>query len=402
MREQSISFLGDGLMALFGAPIALEDHAFRAVQASLAILETISGYNIQLHHDHGIEIRLRLGLNTGLGVVGRIGDDLRMDYTAVGNTTHLAARMQFLAQPGTILCTETTYNLVAGYIRSEALGLVEIKGQSEPIAVYKVTGRRRIHSRLEVSAERGLTKLVGRQRERGLLVQHAAGISWTASEEVEFPATMRDIVQARIDRLAETVKRTVQTAAVIGRQFSLSLLSRIVEETVTVEHNLETLKQAELIHETRFFPEVEYRFKHAVIQDAAYQSILIRQRQALHGVIAQILEHLYADQREEQAGILAYHYGRSTYQDKAVLYALLARDQAARLHAYAEATIFYEQALTLAHSLPMSPLAQQSQIDAILKLAAVGWGPPDRIWSGISGILKRPVPSQTPCTTNLD
>ncbi len=111
-------------MALFGAPIALEDHAFRAVQAALAILETISGYNIQLPHDHGIEIRLRLGLNTGLVVVGRIGDDLRMDYTAVGNTTHLAARMQSLAPPGTILCTETTYNLVAGYIRSESKGKV--------------------------------------------------------------------------------------------------------------------------------------------------------------------------------------------------------------------------------------------------------------------------------------
>ncbi len=94
-----------------------------------------------MHHDHGIEIRLRLGLNTGLVVVGRIGDDLRMDYTAVGNTTHLAARMQSLAQPGTIFCTETTHSLVAGYIRSEALGIVEITGQSEPIAIYsEVTG----------------------------------------------------------------------------------------------------------------------------------------------------------------------------------------------------------------------------------------------------------------------
>src|SRR5712692_7758531 len=87
-------FLGDGLMALFGAPLALEDHAFRAVQAALTIRETVGGYSEQLKHEGGVEVRLRLGLNSGLVVVGRIGDDLRMDYTAIGDTTHLAARMQ--------------------------------------------------------------------------------------------------------------------------------------------------------------------------------------------------------------------------------------------------------------------------------------------------------------------
>src|SRR5437879_5645758 len=133
-------YLGDGLMALFGAPVALEDHAFRAVQAALAIQETIAGYSIQLQRHHGVEMHLRLGLNTGLVVVGRIGDDLRMDYTAVGNTTHLAARMQALAEPGMILLTEATHRLVEGHIRSEALGLVEVKGQRAPVQVYKVTG----------------------------------------------------------------------------------------------------------------------------------------------------------------------------------------------------------------------------------------------------------------------
>src|SRR5215510_9327403 len=105
-------FLGDGLMALFGAPIALEDHAFRGVQAALAIRETLSGYSEQLKQERGVELRLRLGLNTGLVVVGRIGDDLRMDYTAVGDTTHLASRMQSMAEPGTILITEATHRLV--------------------------------------------------------------------------------------------------------------------------------------------------------------------------------------------------------------------------------------------------------------------------------------------------
>ena len=162
-------YLGDGLMALFGAPVALEDHAFRAVQAALTIQETIGGYSTQFQRDHGVEIRIRLGLNTGLVVVGRIGDDLRMDYTAVGNTTHLASRMQTLAEPGTILITDAVHRLVGEYVRSETLGPVEVKGQREPVQVYKVTGQRRWRSRLEISAERGLTPLVGRQRELALL-----------------------------------------------------------------------------------------------------------------------------------------------------------------------------------------------------------------------------------------
>ncbi|MEK7879963.1 MAG: adenylate/guanylate cyclase domain-containing protein, partial [candidate division NC10 bacterium] len=162
-------FLGDGLMALFGAPVALEDHAVRAVRAALAIQETISGYSLQLKRERGPEIRLRQGLNTGLVVVGRIGDDLRMDYTAVGDTTNLAARVQSSAEPGTILITEATHRLAEGYIRSEAMGPVQVKGRSEPVSVFKVTGRQRGRTRLEISAERGLTSLVGRQQELDLL-----------------------------------------------------------------------------------------------------------------------------------------------------------------------------------------------------------------------------------------
>ena len=169
-------YLGDGLMALFGAPVALEDHAFRAVQAALTIQETIRGYSAQFQREHGAEVRLRVGLNTGPVVVGRIGDDLRMDYTAVGNTTHLAARMQTLAEPGTILVTEDVHRFVAGQVRSESLGPVEVKGQRAPVLVYKVTGRRRWRSRLDISAERGLTQLVGRARELGVLRDRLAQV----------------------------------------------------------------------------------------------------------------------------------------------------------------------------------------------------------------------------------
>ena len=165
------SYLGDGMMALFGAPIALEDHAVRAVHAALTIQETIRGYNSEIQHEHGVAVRLRIGLNTGSVVVGRIGDDLRMDYTANSNVVHLASRMQSLAEPGTIVITEDTYRASAGEMRAEPLGPVEVKGQREPVVVYKVTGRAPWRNRLEIRAEQGLTMLVGRQRELGQLHQ---------------------------------------------------------------------------------------------------------------------------------------------------------------------------------------------------------------------------------------
>jgi class 3 adenylate cyclase/tetratricopeptide (TPR) repeat protein len=615
-------FLGDGLMALFGAPVALEDHAFRAVQAALAIRETIGGYSEQLKRERGVEMRLRLGLNTGLVVVGRIGDDLRMDYTAVGDTTHLAARMQALAEPDTILLTETTFRLVGPYIRSEPLGPAQVKGRSEPVSVYKVTGRRRGRTRLEVSAERGLTRLVGRERElgllhdclarakagrgqvvgivgepgvgksrllyefrksmererltwlegrcaahgqttpylpvleilqrnfqveegdnplqiqaklhegvrqldptlegtlpflgelfglpgeddllkhldpkdkrqktfeairnltaagsqhrphvvivedlhwidktsedhfafliesltgmslllltthrpgyavrwadktyytqialdllgegeteamvatllgsrdlpaellrlvrekaegnplfveevtsslleRGVIIRSNGGVRWAGDARVEVPATIQDIIRARIDRLEEPVKRTVQTAAVIGREFGLRLLTRISEVTGEVQRYLDDLKRLELIHEKRFFPELEYIFKHAVTQEVAYQSLLVQRRKELHGAIGLAIESLYGDRLQDQAAILAYHYSRSERQDKAVEYQLMAGDRAARLYANAEARTYYEQALTAVRALPASLEAQRWQIDASLKLATV-------------------------------
>src|SRR5215831_19144194 len=616
-------FLGDGLMALFGAPVALEDHALRGVQAALAIRETLSGYSEQLKGERGVDLQLRLGLNTGLVVVGRIGDDLRMDYTAVGDTTHLASRVQGLAEPGTILITEATHRFVEGYVQTESLGPVSVKGRSERVRVYRLIGRRRGRTRLEVSVERGLTELVGRERElailheclarvragrgqvvglvgepgvgksrllyefrqslenervtwleghcvaygqttpylpilgmlrtnfqieeddnplqiheklrqgvhrldpalegilpflgdvfglpganealkhldpkdkrqktfeairtltvagsqqrfhvliledlhwvdpmsedylafltaslagvpvlllssqrpgytvrwadktyytqialdllgeretetlvaallgtrhlpsdlvrfvrdkaegnplfmeeitaslleRGMLLRRNGEVLWAGSAPVDSPATVQDIIRARIDRLEEPVKRTVQAAAAIGREFGLRLLARIAEVAANVQHHLETLARAELIHETRFFPELEYIFKHAVTRDVAYQSLLAKRRKDLHGAIGRAIEDLYADRLEEHAPILAYHYARSERQDKAVEYALLAGDQAARLYANAVATTYYEQALTIVATLPPAPQAQSTEIDATLKLAAVG------------------------------
>jgi len=616
-------YLGDGLMALFGAPVALEDHALRAVRAALSIQETVSGYGEQLKRERGVDVQLRFGLNSGPIIVGRIGDDLRMDYTAVGDTTHLAATVERLAGPGTILVTGATHRLVEGYVRSESLGIVPIEGRLEPVSVLRVTGRLRRRSRLEVTADSGLTEFIGREREhavlegrlasamagrgqvvgivgeagigksrlvyefrrslppgqvtwlearcapdgqatpygpileilntnfeieegdnpaqideklrrglrridgdlerilpflrepyglpgeddalkhltpkerrsktfdaiqaltvagsqrrphvliiedlhwidpiseqylaffiesmagvpvllitthrsgytvrwadktnytqialdqlttgevgrmvervlgtrqvppdltprvydkaegnplfveeiitslreRSLLVRQDEGFTWAPGALVDFPGTLHDIILARLDRLEEPLKRTVQTAAVIGRQFGLHLLTRVSAMAQEIESYLASLKHLEFVHEVRFFPEHEYMFKHAVIQDAAYQSLLSQRRKALHGAIGRAIEDIYADHLEEYAAVLAYQYARSNQPDRALRYALLAGDRAARVCANVEATAHYEQGLAAARTLPPSPEAQRWEIDAILKLAAVG------------------------------
>ncbi len=616
-------FLGDGLMALFGAPVALEDHALRAVQAALTIQETFGGFSRQLTEERGVTLRLRQGLNTGIVVVGRIGDDLRMDYTAVGDTTHLAARVQGLAEPGTILVTEATHRLVSGYVRSQALGPVAVKGRTEPAEVHRIVGRQQSRTRLEVSAQRGLTRLVGRERELGVLhdclsrvkagrsqavgivgeagvgrsrllyefrkslederitwleghcvaygqttpylpileilranfqieegdnslqieeklrrgvhgldpglegvlpflhalfdspgadetlkdfepkarrqktfeairTLAAAGsqrrphivvvedlhwidktsedylaffasalsgiplllvttnrpgytIRWagkpyytqisldvltqaetealvtavmggrkpptdllrivhakaegnplfveeitrslleramlgrrngeaipTGGTPVEVPASIQDLIRARIDRLDEPVKRTVQAAAVIGREFGVRLLSRISGTASEVQQHLDTLKNVELIHEARFFPEVEFIFTQVLIQEVAYQSLLTPRRTELHGAIGHAIEELYPGRRDEQTPMLAYHFARSERHDKAIEYALLAGNRAAGLYANAEAKSYYEQALAMARALPVSPESQRAEIDSAVKLTAVG------------------------------
>ena len=162
-------FLGDGIMALFGAPIAHEDHARRAVHAALGIRGALEGYRAELQRGQGIDFHVRQGLNTGLVVVGSIGSDLRMDYTAVGDTTNVAARLQQAADRGRILVSEATYRLVDGYFHTRPLGHMALKGKAEPVRAWEVVSARATRTRLDVEAERGLTPYVGRARELRLL-----------------------------------------------------------------------------------------------------------------------------------------------------------------------------------------------------------------------------------------
>ncbi|MCP4035743.1 MAG: AAA family ATPase, partial [bacterium] len=162
-------FTGDGIMALFGAPIAHEDHAQRACYAALYLNDELRRYSSELKRSLGITFSVRMGLNSGEVVVGSIGDDLRMDYTAQGHTVGLAARMEQLADPGTIYLSEETGNLVSGFFHLRDLGRFEIKGLREAVHVFDLQGIGPLRSRLDRSHARGLTTFVGREEEMHVL-----------------------------------------------------------------------------------------------------------------------------------------------------------------------------------------------------------------------------------------
>jgi class 3 adenylate cyclase/predicted ATPase len=157
--------MGDGIMALFGAPVAHEDHAIRACYAALRMQERIARYAEEVRRTAGVPIHVRIGLNSGEVVVRSIGSDLRMDYSAIGQTTHLAARMEQAAMPGSILIAPATLRLVEGYVTVRPLGPIAVKGLPGPVEAYEVVGAGPVRSRLQAAAARGLTRFVGRDRE---------------------------------------------------------------------------------------------------------------------------------------------------------------------------------------------------------------------------------------------
>src|SRR5262245_18259930 len=166
--------LGDGIMALFGAPIAHEDHALRACYAALAMQSAMQPTTEAVRRTRGLELRMRVGLNSGEVVVRAIGNDLHMDYSAVGETTVLAARMEQTATPGSIRLTTGTLGLVEGLVRVHALGPVPVKGLPEPVDVFELVGVSPLRRRIQAAAARGLTRFVGRQHELDALHQALA------------------------------------------------------------------------------------------------------------------------------------------------------------------------------------------------------------------------------------
>ncbi|HEX9868522.1 MAG TPA: adenylate/guanylate cyclase domain-containing protein, partial [Candidatus Tectomicrobia bacterium] len=144
--------MGDGIMALFGAPIAHEDHAVRACYAALRMQETVTRYGDEMQRSHGVPVQIRVGLNAGAVVVRAIDSSLHMDYTAVGQTTHLAARMEQMAKPGSVLTTGETLRLAEGFVQVKALGPVSVKGLANLVEVFELVGAGSTRTRMQAFA----------------------------------------------------------------------------------------------------------------------------------------------------------------------------------------------------------------------------------------------------------
>jgi class 3 adenylate cyclase/tetratricopeptide (TPR) repeat protein len=163
--------MGDGIMALFGAPLAHEDHAVRACYAALAMQAALRQYSDEVRRTHGLAVHFRVGLNSGEVVVRGIDNDLHMDYSAIGQTVHLAARIEQLAMPGSILLTPATLRLVEGLVQVNALGPIPVKGLTAPVEVFELVGATTARRRLQAGLARGLTRFVGRETELAALAQ---------------------------------------------------------------------------------------------------------------------------------------------------------------------------------------------------------------------------------------
>lgn len=590
-------FLGDGVMALFGAPIAHEDAPQRALHAAMGIRRHLSNYARSLRQ-RGIQFNLRIGLNTGLVVVGRIGDDLTMEYTAMGDTVNLASRMQRTAQPGTIRVSENTHRLTEGYFEFKPLGQIRLKGRAEPVKAYELRGPGQARTRFGVSMVRGLTPFVGRQKELdhlmdcfelvkkgqgqvvGIVGEAGVGKSrllrqmvgmlppeqhlylegeclhygeavaylpilgmlrsyfgieegedqsaakrkirektrqidretlesilpplhellslemddrqymelqprrkremtfeavrslltcesrtrplilavedlqwidrtseeflgqligglpvapimlvllyrpershpWTSKScysqirvdemtpetgaemvqailkdgvaapelsqlilsrgagnplfieeftrallerghikrsngryvltvkpaEIAVPETVQGIIGARIDNLKGDLKRTLQVSSVIGREFSATVLQMTLGLSAGLEEALGELQGLELIYEKNLFPEMEYTFKHALTQDVAYNSLLVRSRREIHQKVGRAIETLYPRRQEEFCETLAHHYSKADDLEKAYQYETMSGHKAYRNYSMSESLSHYRQAL---------------------------------------------------------
>jgi len=603
-------FTGDGMMALFGAPVAHEDHAQRACYAALGIQKALEAYGDKVKKEFKVDFKMRVGLNSGPVIVGAVDSDLRMDYTAVGDTVNLASRMQTLAHPGTILVSKETYKLARDFFKFQPLGKKVIKGKEEPTEAYRLLEATEVATRIEAAMIRGLTRFVGRDREMAFLIEafdrarsgsgqvvgvvgeagvgksrillemrrmlpesefaylqgsclHYGGgmpylpfldilrtyfdvnegdgeflikkkmsgrvthlddklkgilppledllslkaedeaylkldpparrvkvfeairdvliresqrqplviaiedlhwidktseeflgyligflanarimlillyrpeythqwgsksyyrqigvdqLSLTSSaelvqsileegevvpelrelilnrsagnplfmeefthtllengsigkkdhqyvltrklSEIQVPDTIQGIIAARMDRLEENMKRTMQVASVIGRDFAFRILQTITGMREELKSHLINLQGLEFIYEKSLFPELEYIFKHALIQEVAYNSLLIKRRKEIHERIGRAIEDLYPHRLDEFYEMLAHHYSKAENPEKAYQYLKLSGDKATRSYAVWEAMAFCKGAIDL---LGKEPATQENK-----------------------------------------
>jgi class 3 adenylate cyclase/predicted ATPase len=614
--------LGDGLLVYFSYPQAHEDDAQRAVRAGLGILDALGDLNQGLHQDKGIQLALRIGIHTGLVVVGDMGSTGRHEQLALGETPNVAARMQGLAAPNSLVVSSATYRLIQGYFECQDLGAQTLRGVAEPLHVYRVLQESSVHSRLDIASTRGLTPLVGRESEVTLLLERweqvkaghghvvlltgDAGIGksrlvqtlkdyvvnephirwecrsleysqntalfpltdlfqrilrfeahetadtkleklthalsqyrlpleesvqllaplfslplpgnrypplnlspqrqrqktletlvailqelaehqpvlfiledlhWTDPTTLELlnllidqtptasmlvlltcrphfqpawhhrsylteitvnrlaqpqivrmveriadgkilppevmqqivektdgvplfveeltkailesghlketdghyeligslstfaiPATLQDSLMARLDRLV-TAKAVAQYAAVIGRQFAYDSLSTVSQlDEATLQRELGRLVEVEIVYQRGVPPQATYVFKHALIQDAAYESLLKSTRQQYHQRIAQVLETQFPETTEGQPELLAHHYTEAGLTEQAVHYWQQAGQSAIQRSAHVEAIAHLRQGLELLKTLPETSERTQREVDMHIAL----------------------------------
>jgi class 3 adenylate cyclase/tetratricopeptide (TPR) repeat protein len=617
---------GDGIMALFGAPVALEDAPQRAIRSSLAIHREMTKFSDQLRKEKKDipAVKMRIGIHTGPVVVGTVGNDLRVEFKAVGDTVNLASRMEEQAQPGTTYITEDTFKLTEGLFRFEGLGQRAIKGKEKPVNIYRAIAPSTMRTRFDVSAERGLTPFAGRERELELLLDgferskagrgqafsitaeagvgksrllyefrktvasedmtflegrclsYSRGVAyhplidilkanfdinegdgdfeirekvkrglkmlgadetstlpyllellavkdsgidkipmspeakkdrimeafkqialkgseirplilayedlhwidksseellkyvlesipgarvlliftyrsefvhtWGAKsyhsqvmlnrlsnreslmmvshllgteeldkdleefilektegvpffieelirslkdlkiierennryritkdiKEVTIPATVQDVIMARVDSLPEGTKGLLQTISAVGRESSYALIKRVTGLTEQeLLPQLSVLKDSELLYERGIYPQSTYVFKHALTQDVAYDSLLLKRRKEIHEEIGRAIEALYPDSLEEHYELLAYHYGCSANTDKAAEYLDMANQKAAKLSAMEEAKAFFDEAMELLDALPETEENRQRRISLLVNQGIV-------------------------------
>jgi class 3 adenylate cyclase/tetratricopeptide (TPR) repeat protein len=613
-------FRGDGVMALFGAPIAHEDHAQRACHAALAIQNSLKPYSHKLQQRYGLYFAMRIGLHSGPVVVAAIGDDLRMDYTAQGDTANIAKRMESSAEPGGVLVSNHTFRLARDFFSFAPPELLSLKGKSTSLATYRLLQATKIQSRIAASTARGLTRFVGRDHEleclkdafkkvqsgegqivslvgeagvgksrlllefrrcipkgerfylegqclhyggvmpylpvldmirtfigikegekeqtiqnglqtriielgenlahtipplqellsiaveddtfaglepeqkrkktfdaiRDLLVQGSQNLPlilaledmhWIDRTSQEFldylvnwlprtkilllllyrpeyihqwstksyyqkigvnqlstpysavlvgallnggevvpelrelilsrasgnplfleeltqtllengsivkkdnhfvltrdvaglqvPDTIQGIITARMDRLEDSLKRIMQVASVIGREFAFRILETIADMKADLKSQMINLQGLEFIYEKRLFPELEYIFRHALVREVAYNSLLLARRKEIHEKIGQAIEKLYPGRLEEFCEVLSYHYLLSENSAKAFEYLKRSALKAVRNNSLAEGVQFFIEAFSALSQMVSTKANKKEQIDLVLAM----------------------------------
>ena len=609
-------FKGDGVMALFGAPIAHEDHAQRACYAALSIQRALEKYEEKMSEEYGIEFKMRFGINSGLVMVGAIGNDLRMDYTADGDTTYLAKRLEAIAEPGHIFISENTYRQVKAYFKFEAEGPLTLKGLEGEHHAYRLVDSSSVKTRFDEAVSKGLVRFVGRENSlmtlrhtwdeatdgfgqvlgivgepgvgksrllfefkrsladadihflecrcipygdsiaylpfvnilkpffsiqegqknseitsniqekisllekdcssfmlpafQQLLFLEFADESWhkiepkqrrqhifealkwlflstskekpliifvddlhwmdRSSEEflgyfidaisqnrillvllyrpeytppwanrsyfsqiglgklkrksvveltsavledvavdggleqlilkqcggnplfveefihsllennyirrkndqfvlvrelhdIKIPHTIHGILATRIDRLDDRLKQVIQAASAIGHDFSYRVLQTVTGMGEELKSYLDKLQHLEFIYEREAFPELNYTFKHALIQEVAYSSLLLKRRIELHAEIGSAVEYLYSDKLDEFYEILAYHYSQGENYQQALNYLKLSGEKAEEYFSHLSAFRFYRKALKISDRLPEGQVSDSEKLE---------------------------------------